>query len=61
MISRFVRLLREQMYIIVLHSRMQAEGRSQWPRGVTRGPAAARLLGSNSAGDMDVSCECCVL
>jgi hypothetical protein len=39
--------------------------RSQWPRGLRRGSAAARLLGSwfqiPPGAWMSVSCECCVL
>jgi hypothetical protein len=39
--------------------------RSQWPRGLRRGSAASRLLGSRvriqQAAWMSVSCECCVL
>ena len=38
--------------------------RSQWPRRLRRGSAAARLLklsGSNPTWGMDVCCECCVL
>jgi hypothetical protein len=39
--------------------------RSQWPRGLGRGSAAARLLGLwvriPSEAWMSVSCECCVL
>ena len=37
---------------------------SQWPRGLRRKSADARLLrlpGSNSTGGMDVCCECCSL
>jgi hypothetical protein len=52
--SRFARILREKLYNTILHSCIQVEGRSQWPRGVTRGSAAARLLGSNPAGGLDV-------
>jgi hypothetical protein len=41
------------------------EGRSQWPCGLRRGSAAARLLGSwvriPPEAWMSVSCECCVL
>jgi hypothetical protein len=41
------------------------DGRSQWPRGLRRGSAAARLLGSwvriPPVAWMSVSCECCVL
>jgi hypothetical protein len=40
-------------------------GRSQWPRGLRRGSAAARLLGLwfriPPGAWMSVSCECCVL
>jgi hypothetical protein len=39
-------------------------GRSQWPRDRREGPAATSFLwlwGSNPAGRMDISCECCVL
>jgi hypothetical protein len=38
--------------------------RSQWPRGLRRGSAAARLLGlwvRILPGGVDVCCECCVL
>ena len=38
--------------------------RSQWPRGLRRGSAAARgpaVVSSNPAGCMEVCCECCVL
>jgi hypothetical protein len=38
--------------------------RSQWPRGLRRGSAAALLagiVGSNPAGGIDDCCECCVL
>jgi hypothetical protein len=42
-----------------------AVSRSQWPRGLRRGPAAVRLLGLwvrfPSEAWMFVSCECCVL
>jgi len=41
------------------------EGRSQWPRGLTRGSVAAHLLVMlvrNPPGVLvSVSCECCVL
>ena len=40
------------------------DGRSQWPRGVTRGSAAARLLGlwvRIPPGHLFLSRECCVL
>jgi hypothetical protein len=40
-------------------------GRSQWPRGLRRGPKAARLLGSwfqiPPKACMSVSCECFIL
>ena len=40
-------------------------GRSQWPRGLRRGSATARLLGWRvripPAARMSVSCDCCVL
>jgi hypothetical protein len=40
-------------------------GRSQWPRDLKRGSAAARLLGLwvriPPGARMSVSCECCVL
>jgi hypothetical protein len=34
-------------------------GGSQWPRGLRRSPA--EIMGSNTTGDMDICCECCVL
>jgi len=40
-----------------------SDSRSRWPRSLTPGSAATCLFGtagSNPAGDMDVSCECCV-
>jgi hypothetical protein len=44
---------------------MKHNGRSQWPRGLRRGSAAARLLGLRIriplGAWISVSCECCVL
>ena len=52
-----------QVYHLIDASTMVL-GQSQWPRGLTRRTAAARLLrfvGSNSTRDMDVCLLCCVL
>jgi hypothetical protein len=44
---------------------LNVAGRSQWPRGLRRGSAPARLLGlwvrTRPGAWMSVSCECCVL
>jgi len=42
-------------------NRKSLKGRSQWPRGLRRRSAAARLLRSWVRTWMFVSCECCVL
>jgi len=45
-------------------SKVPAQDRSQWPRGLRLRYTAARplrLRGSNPTGGMDVCCECCVL
>ena len=51
--------MRVEIYVIVPISR------SQWPRGLRRGSAAARLLGLwvwiPPGSWMSVSCECCVM
>jgi len=37
------------------------DGRSQWPRGLSRGLAAPRLLGLRIRMLQKACCECCVL
>jgi len=55
------------LYLSILYLRSVATGprRCQWPRGLRRGFAAARLLGFRvripSGERMSVSCDCCVL
>jgi hypothetical protein len=58
-----------QSYFVVQQSRLFAVsallGRSQWPRSLRRGSAAARLMGLlvriSPGAWMSVSCECFVL
>jgi hypothetical protein len=55
----------ERTFCTLIYIGINKRSRSQWPRGLRRGPAVARLLGLRvripPGSWMSVSCGCCVL